>query len=435
MNKAIKSLIKCRLVYMMVFVALSVVASAQTVSLNIQNRPLSEALQAITKATNYEFVYSDILDVKALTTIECNNENLKSVLDKIFTDKGIAYKIDGKIIALSPAAVAPKKQDPGKKHIIRGVITDEEGITMPGVAVYNRTTGAVAAADLDGAYSIEASAGDQILFTSIGMTDYAVVAGNGDVLNVVMTTDLIALEDVVVTGYQTISKERSTGAFEKISSKTFELKRMDNISSMLEGQVAGYVDGKIRGVTTMNAVSNPLVVIDGFPVENTSMNRIGETTENMPDINPEDIESVTVLKDAAAASIYGARAANGVIVITTKKAKQGKTNISFSATLTTQPYSYYVKNRTNASDIVELQKYWASQNSDLVSGGEMADIVAADLRENGAWPSKGVDILLDRYTGKLSESEANAQLQSFLTLSGRVTSVKAAQWAKVLPSM
>ena len=254
MNKAIKSLIKCRLVYMMVFVALSVVASAQTVSLNIQNRPLSEALQAITKATNYEFVYSDILDVKALTTIECNNENLKSVLDKIFTDKGIAYKIDGKIIALSPAAVAPKKQDPGKKHIIRGVITDEEGITMPGVAVYNRTTGAVAAADLDGAYSIEASAGDQILFTSIGMTDYAVVAGNGDVLNVVMTTDLIALEDVVVTGYQTISKERSTGAFEKISSKTFELKRMDNISSMLEGQVAGYVDGKIRGVTTMNAV-------------------------------------------------------------------------------------------------------------------------------------------------------------------------------------
>jgi type II secretory pathway component HofQ len=104
---------------MMVFVALSVVASAQTVSLNIQNRPLSEALQAITKATNYEFVYSDILDVKALTTIECNNENLKSVLDKIFTDKGIAYKIDGKVIALSPSAVAPKKESTDKKHVVK----------------------------------------------------------------------------------------------------------------------------------------------------------------------------------------------------------------------------------------------------------------------------------------------------------------------------
>ena len=416
MKNAIKSLIKCRLVYVMVFVAISVVAGAQTISLNIKNKPLSEALQAITKATNYEFVYSDVLDVKVPTTIECNGEGLKSVLDKILGEKGIVYKIDGKIIALSPAEVAPKKQDAGKKRLIKGVVTDDAGVTMPGVAVYNRTTGAVAAADIDGAYSIEAVPGDQILFTSIGMTDHTVVVGNSDILNVVMKSDLIALEDVVVTGYQTISKERSTGAFEKVSSKTFELKRMDNISSMLEGQIAGYVDGKIRGVTTMNAVSNPLVVIDGFPVENTSMNRIGETTENMPDINPEDIESVTVLKDAAAASIYGARAANGVIVITTKKAKQGKTNISFSATLTTQPYSYYVKNRTNASDIVELQKYWASQNSDLVSGGEMADIVAADLRENGAWPSKGVDILLDRYTGKLSESEANAQLQKLASM-------------------
>ena len=94
---------------------------------------------------------------------------------------------------------------------------------------------------------------------------------------------------------------------------------MDNLSSMLEGQVAGYVNGQIRGVTTMNAVANPMVVIDGFPVENTTLDRIGQTTENMPDLNPEDIESVTVLKDAAAASIYGARAANGVIVITTKK--------------------------------------------------------------------------------------------------------------------
>ena len=180
MKNAIKSLIGCRFLYIMVFVALSVVASAQTVSLNIKNKPLGEALQAITKATNYEFVYSDVLDVKALTTIECNNEDLKSVLDKIFGGKGIVYKIDGKIIALSPSGVAPKMQNPDKKHVLKGVITDDAGITMPGVAVYNRTTGAVAAADIDGAYSIEAVPGDQILFTSIGMTDYTVVVGNSD---------------------------------------------------------------------------------------------------------------------------------------------------------------------------------------------------------------------------------------------------------------
>lgn len=409
-KKLINSLIGYRLFYVLLFITMSVTANAQNISLNMKERPLSEVLQAISAATDCKFVYSDVLDVKAPVTVECRNETLKSALDKVFGGSGIVYKIDGKIVALSTKDVAPQKKHSGEKRTIKGVVRDENGETMPGVAVYNRTTGAVVAADIDGAYAIEAAPGDQILFTSIGMTDHVAMVGNSDVMDVVMTTDLIALEDVVVTGYQTISKERSTGAFDKVSSKTLEMKRMDNLSSMLEGQVAGYVDGKIRGVTTMNAVSNPLVVIDGFPVENTSMNRIGETTENMPDINPEDIESVTVLKDAAAASIYGARAANGVIVITTKKAKQGKTDISFSATLTVQPYSYYTGNRTTSADIIELQKTWASQHSGLTAGGASAEQVAADLRENGAWPSKGVDILLDMYTGKLSEADANSQL-------------------------
>ncbi|MBQ2132651.1 MAG: TonB-dependent receptor plug domain-containing protein, partial [Bacteroidales bacterium] len=368
-KKSINSLMGYRFFYILLCITMSVMANGQNTSLNVKEKSMGEVKQTLSAADT-----------------------------------------------ISKKDVASQKKSSGDKKTIKGVVKDETGETVPGAAVYNRTTGAAVAADVDGAFSIEAAPGDQLLFTSIGMTDYSVVAGYGDVLNVVMMTDLIALDDVVVTGYQTISKERATGAFEKVSSKTLELKRMDNLTSMLEGQVAGYVDGKIRGVTTMNAVSNPLVVIDGFPVENTSMNRIGETTENMPDINPEDIESVTVLKDAAAASIYGARAANGVIVITTKKAKQGKTNISFSATLTTQPYSYYVKNRTDASDIVELQKYWASQNADLIAGGDAADRAAADLRENGAWPAKGVDILLDRYTGKMSEADANAQLQKLAAM-------------------
>ena len=305
-KKSINSLIGYRFFYILLCITMSVTANGQNTLLNAKEKSAGEVMQANSPGAD----------------------------------------------TLSKKDVAPQKKKSGDKKTIKGVVKDENGETVPGAAVYNRTTGAAVATDVDGAFSIEAAPGDQLLFTFVGLTDYSVVAGYGDVLNVVMMTDLIALDDVVVTGYQTISKERATGAFEKVSSKTLELKRMDNLTSMLEGQVAGYVDGKIRGITTMNAVSNPLVVIDGFPVENTSMNRIGETTETMPDINPEDIESVTVLKDAAAASIYGARAANGVIVITTKKAKQGKTNISFSATLTTQPYSDYVKNRTGASDIV-----------------------------------------------------------------------------------
>ena len=108
----------------------------------------------------------------------------------------------------------------------------------------------------------------------------------------------------------------------------------------MEGRIAGYSDGKIRGVTSMNGLTTPLYVIDGFPVEKTISDGLGNWVENVPDLNIEDIENITVLKDAAATSIYGARAANGVVVITTKKAGKNQLNVSFSATLTVRPYIF-----------------------------------------------------------------------------------------------
>ena len=225
------------------------------------------------------------------------------------------------------------------------------------------------------------------------------------------------LDEVMVTGYATISKAQSTGAFQKISADALELRRMDNLESMLEGSIVGFVDGKIRGVTTMNAISNPLVVIDGFPVENTSIDRIGRTTEAMPDLNPEDIESVTVLKDAAAASIYGARAANGVIVITTKKAAEGKPEVSFSSTFTARKYSRYNDNLTNSADVIAIERAWAAQYPELLAGGESAAKVGDDLRLN-SHPSLGVSTLIDMYSGAISMSEGNARLDA--TLGSRI---------------
>lgn len=299
---------------------------------------------------------------------------------------------------------------------ISGIVKDDLNEPLFGAYVVEKGTSNGVSTDFDGKFQIKVPAGTTLVFTYIGMQPQELVVSKSGEYTITLQQDNKLLDEVVVTGYQTLSKERSTGAFAKIDTKTFELKRMDNLGSMLEGQVAGYVDGKIRGVTTMNAVSNPMVVIDGFPVENTSMNRIGETTEAMPDLNPEDIESITVLKDAAAASIYGARAANGVIVITTKKAKQGKTDVSFSATLTTQKYDYYTGNRTNAADVVSLQKYWASQNADLLAGGASAQKVAGELREEGAYPTAGVDALLDFYTGKISQNELDAKLNQLSSM-------------------
>ena len=182
------------------------------------------------------------------------------------------------------------------------------------------------------------------------------------------------------------------------------------MSSILEGEVAGLSNGVIRGVSTMMAMQTPLYVIDGFPVENTSITEYGYATEDLPVLNMEDIESITVLKDAAAASIYGARAANGVIVITTKKAKEGKTQISASATWTIHPYDYYVGWMTDAADIVTLLRKWAAENPELNNGLDRALAEANNMRNNSAYPDQGTDILLDFYTNKITQAEADAKL-------------------------
>lgn len=298
---------------------------------------------------------------------------------------------------------------------VKGVVVDADNQPLLGVLVREKGVASGTVTDADGKFSLNVSQNAVLQISYVGMKTIEVPATESEELRIVLHIDSELLGEAMVTGYQTLSKERSTGAFTKVNAEHFETRRMESLSSILEGQVAGYVDGKIRGVTTMRAVANPLVVIDGFPVENTTLNRAGQTADHMPEINPEDIESITVLKDAAAASIYGARAANGVIVITTKKAAMGKTEISLSASYAYQPYSYYLDNRTDAADIVALQRAWANQNTQLQAGVTGATAVADDLRSNGTYPAKGIDVLLDMYTQKISMAEGESLLNALAT--------------------
>ena len=303
---------------------------------------------------------------------------------------------------------------------VHGIVTDADEEPLIGVSVLQEGTKNGVATNIDGEYSITVPVGSVLQFSYIGKKPHKVTVKDWGAAgyNVVLDNDNNMLDEVMVTGYATISKAQSTGAFQKISADALELRRMDNLESMLEGSIVGFVDGKIRGVTTMNAISNPLVVIDGFPVENTSIDRIGRPTEAMPDLNPEDIESVTVLKDAAAASIYGARAANGVIVITTKKAAEGKPEVSFSSTFTARKYSRYNDNLTNSADVIAIERAWAAQYPELLAGGESAAKVGDDLRLN-SHPSLGVSTLIDMYSGAISMSEGNARLDALSALGYR----------------
>ena len=404
------------MIYLLItFLGMTFSLSAQTerkISVEYNQEPLSSALVELQKASGYKFIFT-YEDVEGFyVTVSENNKTVNEIMPLFLNNTSLTYKIEGEYVSILPRSKQTQTQRNDRlQREVSGTVTDEMNEPLPGAAVYVVGAQIGTVTDINGDFTIMVPNENSFLEVAfIGMETATVPTAQMDVINVTLTESARVLDELVVTGYQTLSLERSTGSFAKIDAEDLEIKRIDNLGSVLEGQFAGYVDGHIRGVTSMNSPTSPLVVIDGFPVENSSINRIGEFQESLPDMNPEDIESITILKDAAAASIYGARAANGVIVITTKKAKQGRTDISFSSTLTFQPYSHYVDNLTNAADVIQMQRDWAS-TSNLMQGGDVASQVAARIRDEGRY-SRGVDILMDMYTNNISMDEGNRILDN-----------------------
>lgn len=388
----------------------SAVSFAQNkVTIRCKNQTLREVMESIKKQTSLSFAFTDNIDADRIRiTAEISDTDLKAALEKILKPYGITFVLMDKQILLNPVKTE-EISDLRKKVEVKGKVTDDSGNPIIGAVVKIKNGDVYSISDESGNYSIETMYDDVLVFSSIGYSESEISVRGRSILNVVMEEDVQMLEDVVVTGYQTISKERVTGSFVKINSENMETRRLNSLSSVLEGNIAGYNDGKIRGVTSMNGMTTPLYVIDGFPVEKTTNDGYGNWVESVPDLNIEDIESITVLKDAAATSIYGARAANGVIVITTKKAGQNKFDISFSATLTAQPYhSYADKYLADASTMIDLEKEWASQNPNL--SGSNVQSYAQNLLDNMSYQTLGIRNILNYYAGHISESEMNLNL-------------------------
>ncbi|MDR0738476.1 MAG: TonB-dependent receptor plug domain-containing protein, partial [Prevotellaceae bacterium] len=300
---------------------------------------------------------------------------------------------------------------------VSGIVTDEEQLPLADVAVVIKRNGKMAGGvttNLDGRYVIDVHPSDSLVFSFIGYTTQTFGVGNRQVLDVQLSSGPVKLDEVVVTGYQTISKERATGSFAKVTSETLDRKRLTNLNTLLEGQVAGFTGGLVRGTTSMYGSTNPLYVIDGFPVENVrydASRATGGITEGLPELNMEDIESITVLKDAAATSIYGARAANGVVVLITKKAAKGKVHISFSSTLAFSPYSYYKDNLTDAADIIDIEREWAANNKSLQDAAGAATY-AQNMLNNNVNQTQGIRAILNYHAGNLTEAEMNQKLNA-----------------------
>lgn len=220
----------------------------------------------------------------------------------------------------------------GQEKTVSGKIVDPSGDPLPGVNIVVKGTTRGVISDMDGNYTISAPVGSTLTFSYIGFLSQDVSVGNESTINITLQTDIANLEEVVVIGYGTVRKSDATGSVATVSSKDFNRGAITTPQDLLVGKSAGVVittaggapgSGatiRIRGGSSLRASNDPLIIIDGVPIDN---NKVDGSSNFLSFVNPNDIETFTVLKDASATAIYGSRASNGVILITTKKGKVG----------------------------------------------------------------------------------------------------------------
>ena len=319
--------VRCALiVLLMTLFSVSVVAKeSQSITLDMKNASLQQVLESIEQQTSYKFSYkTSAVDKKQTVSVTCREASVSQVLDKALEKTSLTYEI------LSPRSIViVERSSVADKRTVCGVVVDENGEPLIGALVSaegeanNATT-----TDIDGQFSLGVPANTAIRVSYIGYMAKTVMPVAGQPMEVKLDLDNNLLDEVVVVGYGAMKKSDLTGAVAGVKGADIAARRTTNLSDALQGSVAGLTVNRengdpsvastinVRGITTISD-SSPLVIIDGVPGDLNS-------------VSPEDVESISVLKDAASASIYGARAAAGVIIVTTRRAGDGNFSLSYN---------------------------------------------------------------------------------------------------------
>ncbi len=325
------------------------------ISYSCKNERISVVFDKIERLSRYyklQFQTAEVVNYRV--TADIKEKTVPEAVRQVIGNAPLQMRIDRQYIYISEV----KKPRYGIQ--ISGYVTDEEGEPLIGVTVRNDKDLTGTVTDVDGFFHMHVAQGTPLQFSYIGKKSVTVKApAPGKQLNVKLVDEGSLMNEVVVTGYQNIKRENATGAYQQISSKEMERRYTSDVISNLEGKIPGMISYntglnsdaesniQIRGVSTFTSQTKPLVVVDGLPIEGS-----------IETVNPYEIESITVLKDAAAASIYGARASNGVIVVTTKKAHNDKVDIQFSADLTVaQKQRYGNYGWASAAEVIEMEEH------------------------------------------------------------------------------
>ena len=304
-----------------------------TVTLSMRNATVEQVMDQIEKKTDYTFVASDrAVDLNRKVSLNVQSLSLEETLQKLFAGTNVSYKIVNNQIILS------KAQGTQQSKLVKGTVVDKNGEPVIGANVIVKGTTNGTITDIDGNFSLEAPGNAKLVVSYIGYEAQEIAVGNQTKLKVMLKDDSQALDEVLVVAYGTQKVRSVTGAMGKLDAEEIADIPVPNIANKMQGKFAGVsitqsngepnagMAIRIRGAASINGGNAPLIVVDGFPI--TTNNGTG-----LEQISPEEIENITILKDAASASLYGSRAANGVILVTTKSGKAGKTSIDFSAYL------------------------------------------------------------------------------------------------------
>ncbi|MFD0763560.1 TonB-dependent receptor [Mucilaginibacter lutimaris] len=353
--------------------AVSAASYAQNITIKEEKASLDLILKKIRLQSGYDFVYSDdILRLTTPVTIDLNNVSIEEALRQSLKNQPLLYRIEDRSVIIridhaSGSTVTSQSID------LRGKVTDENGHPLPGATVTLKNKPAkTTLTNAQGEFLLtDVNPGDEIIISYVGKISQTIIVGTNQNISVFLQSDSKELNSVVVVGYGTQRKKDLTGAVSIVTSKDLENRPATNFGYSLEGKAAGVevirpsgkpqagISIRVRGTTSITADSEPLYIVDGVQSATTY------------DLNPADIESITILKDASSAAIYGASGANGVVLITTKRGKNQKPTLTLSTyggvskvvkKLNVLDRSQYIDLMTELNEVADWSKYKANTN-------------------------------------------------------------------------
>ncbi len=325
-------------------------SQSRTISITRENALIKDILKDIEDQSGYFFIYNnEFIDVYRRINISVKDQTINSLLNEIFKGQDVTFSIDDRRIIISSKKSSVPEQFQQSK-MVKGKVTDSSGSPLPGVSVVLKGTTSGTITDVDGNYSLSNVPGDAILvFSFVGMKSQEIKLEGRSSVNVTLQEETIGLDEVVAVGYGKNSRKNLSSAVSSVNSEELNKGAISDVGQLLQGKVPGLnisTSGDptqsaaiiLRGASTLNSSMSPFYVIDGVPGTDISL------------ISPDDIASVDVLKDAAATAIYGNRAANGVIMVTTKKGSKDKTQVTYNGYIGIEKVSHQL-DMMNASQL------------------------------------------------------------------------------------